>query len=196
MRIKSMSMAAVLAAVMLTAATTPAQADTGVSNETPGVVQVEVEYTPGSTSVEVCEGNTLSTVGPDGQIMDGAAIRLHIIHVQYLCEQQGEEITDSAYNVVAQLTYNSSTGWMSTMGYANSLPYAEYQLACTYRHEPVSGAPGQWLSCGERTATGTSLTTRGNSWCPVPGTRWHSSALLLTGKGNWLGGDDTWKVAA
>ncbi|GLK19029.1 hypothetical protein GCM10017602_35110 [Herbiconiux flava] len=145
--------------------------------------------------LNVCDGNTLSTVDHDGEQLSDEALDLALRQVRQLCDagvgsaisideyidsvERDAQLTDDYANVVAQI--NTRPGNMGISAYANSIPLDKLrkELSCIYRMQPVTGPSTSWESCGsESTSTGTYLTTRGNDFCPVPGTRWEAVADL------------------
>lgn len=145
--------------------------------------------------VELCAGNTLSTVRPDGQMLIAEELDLALRQVQHLCDagvgtsitfqeyldglESEAQLTDDYANVVAQI--NNRPGNMGISAYANSIPLdsRKKELSCIYRMQPVTGPSTSWESCGAAsTSTETYLTARGNDFCPVVGTRWEAVADL------------------
>jgi hypothetical protein len=171
-----------------------ASASSGTGPSTVAVVQVPTDSSDADGVIEVCEGQTLNTLGADGDRLDESTIRLNLASVRRMCAGDGASV-ETSYNVVAHISYNSATNTMGVSAYANSLPYATYALSCIYRDEPVSGKAGSWSDCGVVRGKNTYFTTRGNYWCPVPGTRWHVNATLFDANEKELDHDDAWKVA-
>lgn len=171
-----------------------ALAPAGTGPSTVAVDQVSIGSAETDGLIEVCEGQTLNTLDADGDRLDETTIRLNLASVSRMCA--GDEVSvEASYNVVAHISYNSATNTMGVSAYANSLPYATYALSCIYRDEHVSAKAGSWSDCGVVRGKNTYFTTRGNYWCPVPGTRWHVNATLFDANEKELDHDDAWKVA-
>jgi hypothetical protein len=154
--------------------------------------------------ISLCPGNSLSiTDHTTGEPLSQAEIAAATRQIERLCEagvgttQTFEEYAASERsaapvpqgleyaNVVAQIL--TRPGSMSIMGYANAVPIngRVHELSCIYRQQNVDGPGVPWESCGAASTTSSSMTTRGNEFCPVPGTRWESLASLYA--------DDVWK---
>ncbi|SDZ16006.1 hypothetical protein SAMN05216554_2700 [Herbiconiux ginsengi] len=125
-----------------------------------------------------------------------AGVGSAITFEQYLHAIDASEQFTSYANVVAQI--NASPGLMGISAYANSIPRdgKRKQLSCIYRMQPMSGPSTSWQSCGTSgpSTTSTYLTTRGNDFCPVKGTRWEAIADLYV-NGSIVQSDGDIKVA-
>ncbi|MGA1838223.1 hypothetical protein VD659_14980 [Herbiconiux sp. 11R-BC] len=171
---------------------------------------VDGDFAKGS-DIAICGGNSLSTTDAQGAPLDPEALNLARSQVQNLCdagvgsaitfEQYLQAIDDSQQftsyaNVVAQI--NSSPGRMGISAYANSIPRdgKTKELSCIYRMQPVAGPSTSWQGCGTDGPSTTSsyLTTRGNDFCPVKGTRWEAIADLYV-NGSLKESDGDIKVA-
>lgn len=164
------------------------------------IVPVTSARAAGSSEIEICAGNAVSTVAADGTDLSAADLEKVTRAVENICAQgssasQGNFAASTYYNVEAVASYVAVTQTMGASAYANSLPYGYYELSCIYRNEPVTGAGGTWLDCGVVGGNGTSFTTRGNYWCPPIGTRIHVHAALYDSSGTVLNTDDAWAVA-
>jgi hypothetical protein len=177
----------VLAIAVLLIPFTPASAHAGPSEAAPKHINADL--------IEVCEAHTLDPTDDLGNRLPEDTIQLHLMAVQSMCDAEGPEAAAPS-NVGAIAAYTPASGAMLVRAYANSLPRATYALSCIYRYEPVSGSAGAWQDCGAVRDTNTYLTTRGNEWCPVPGTRWRVNASLFNANDRLIGSDDAWKVAA
>ena len=159
----------------------------------------------------VCPGNSLSSLDETGAPLSALDLKLAFAQVQHLCEAgvgstmsfdeydsslaSPDSLTSEYANVVAQI--NNRPGLMGISAYANSIPLdgRTKELSCIYRMQPVSGPATPWESCGaETTSSSTYLTTRGNDFCPVLGTRWEAVADLYV-NGNLTQSDSAIAVA-
>ncbi|MFB2583022.1 hypothetical protein ACEXQD_17370 [Herbiconiux sp. P15] len=166
---------------------------------------------PPGNWVELCDGNSLVTTDAEGQPLSSEVVAVAMAQVQHLCDVGvGSSITMEEYlasidhpeqlrsyaNVVAQI--NSRPGNMGISAYANSIPRDKKTkvLGCIYRMQPVTGPSKAWSSCGTAgpSTTSTYLTTRGNDFCPVKGTRWEAIADLSV-NGSIVQSDSEVKVA-
>lgn len=148
-----------------------------------------------SDSIEVCQGNSLSTSDANGQQISGRELDLSLRQVQNLCNagvgsvitfeqyadavDSGLSLTGEYANVVAQI--NNQPSKMGISAYANSIPLdgRRKELSCIYRMQPTDGPATSWEACGTaETSASSYLTTRGNDFCPVPGSRWEAVADL------------------
>lgn len=145
--------------------------------------------------IQVCGEQALKATDDLGRPLPDGTLRLHLQTIQRMCDDEKMDAAAPA-NVGAIIGYTPASGVMLVRAIANSLPRATYALSCLYRYEPVSGNAGAWQDCGVVRDTNTYLATRGNEWCPVPGTRWRVNAALYNSSDRLIGTDDAWKVAS
>lgn len=149
-------------------------------------------------TVHVCDGQDVSTVGPDGAALPQRELDLLVATIQRMCTSGDDgkseggpvtNVTDTPHGTVTAHIY-SDPRLMTIQGWAVGVwGTGSHELQCTYR----GGSSGPWSSCGYG-AGGSSITTSALSFCPVPGILFHAVVALYI-NGNWDGDDETAKFS-
>ena len=137
-------------------------------------------------TVYVCDGQYLSSLGPDGTPLPKIEITRMTQSIQAICDgpavesgpnQKRGPVTNTTTGSNGQVTayITSRPGVMTISGYAVGVNGAgAHELQCIYRQT------GAWQSCGYGTGT-TSITTSSVTFCPVPGLLFTASVTLYIG---------------
>ncbi len=124
------------------------------------------ELFPNEGIVEVCEGITVDLSDEDGVPLP-LDLQQRMIDVLELDCTEGPSAQD--FGALAQdyayAHLNIKPGWITYTTTANGMPYGPYKtLDCMIRF-----GSGPYQACGSADGHGTSLSTRSNGFCPVPG---------------------------